>query len=75
VLGPGDVIEIPSFLTDIHHKLSCETFTFTDCQIGLVSPSELVKGIVGIPLREFNEALILTVGRWWEAFGAPFKLS
>jgi CRP-like cAMP-binding protein len=63
VLGPGDVIEIPSLLPDIHHKLSCETFT--DCQIGLISPSELVEGIVGIPLREFNEALNLTVGRWW----------
>ncbi|MGA7869964.1 MAG: Crp/Fnr family transcriptional regulator [Candidatus Binatus sp.] len=63
VLGPGDVIEIPSLLPDIHHKLTCETFT--DCQIGLISPSELVEGIVGIPLREFNEALNLTVGRWW----------
>src|ERR1700730_2946999 len=64
VLGPGDVIEIPSLLPDIHHKLSCETFT--DCQIGLIGPSELVEGIVGIPLREFNEALNLTVGRWWK---------
>jgi len=64
VLGPGDVIEIPSLLPDIHHKLSCETVT--DCQIGLISPSELVEGIVGIPLREFNEALNLTVGRWWK---------
>src|ERR1700690_635972 len=27
VLGPGDVIEIPSLLPDIHHKLSCEAFT------------------------------------------------
>jgi CRP/FNR family cyclic AMP-dependent transcriptional regulator len=63
VLGPGDVIEIPSLLPDIRHKLSCETFT--DCQIGLIKPSELVEGIVGIPFREFNEALNLTVGRWW----------
>jgi len=63
VLGPGDVIEIPSLLPDIHHKLTCETFT--DCQIGLISPTALVEGIVGIPFREFNEALNLTVGRWW----------
>jgi len=63
VLGPGDVIEIPSLLPDIHHKLSCESFT--DCQIGLISPTALVEGIVGIPFREFNEALNLTVGRWW----------
>jgi CRP-like cAMP-binding protein len=64
VLGPGDVIEIPSLLPDIHHRLSFEAFT--DCQIGLVSPSELVEGILGIPLREFNEALSLTIGRWWK---------
>jgi len=64
ILGPGDVIEIPSLLPDIHHKLSLEAFT--NCQIGLVSPSELVEGIVGIPLREFNEALSLTIGRWWK---------
>jgi len=64
VLGPGDVMEIPSLLPDIHHQLSCEAFT--DCQIGLISPSGLVEGIVGIPLREFNQALNLTVGRWWK---------
>jgi CRP-like cAMP-binding protein len=64
VLGPGDVMEIPSLLPDIHHRLSCEAFT--DCQVGQISPSELVEGIVGIPFREFNEALSLTVGRWWE---------
>ena len=64
VLGPGDVIEIPSLLPDIHYSLSCEAFT--NCQIGLISPIELVEGVVGIPLREFNEALNLTVGRWWK---------
>ena len=57
-------MEIPSLLPDIHHQLSCEAFT--DCQIGLISPSGLVEGIVGIPLREFNQALNLTVGRWWK---------
>jgi CRP-like cAMP-binding protein len=63
VLGPGDVIQIPSLLPDIRHSLTCETFT--DCQIGLIGPTPLVEGIVGIPFREFNEALNLTVGRWW----------
>ncbi|MFZ2064320.1 MAG: Crp/Fnr family transcriptional regulator [Candidatus Binatus sp.] len=63
VLGPGDVIEIPSLLPDIHHSLRCEAFT--NCQIGLISPSKLVEGVIGIPFREFNEALSLTVGRWW----------
>jgi CRP/FNR family transcriptional regulator, cyclic AMP receptor protein len=63
VLGPGDVIQIPSLLPDIHHKLSCETFT--DCKIGLITPTAMVEGIVGIPFSEFSEALNLTVGRWW----------
>jgi CRP/FNR family cyclic AMP-dependent transcriptional regulator len=63
VLGPGDVIEIPSLLPDIHHKLTCEAFK--DCQIGLIDPTALVEGVVGIPFRDFNEALNLTVGRWW----------
>src|SRR5271154_6509180 len=63
VLGPGDVIEIPSLLPDIHHKLTCEAFT--DCQIGLISPTALVEGVVDIPFRDFSEALNFTVGRWW----------
>lgn len=63
VLGPGDVIEIPSLLPDIHHSLRCEAFT--NCRIGLISPSKLVEGVVGISLRDFSEALNLTVGRWW----------
>src|SRR5277367_1436592 len=63
VLGPGDVIQIPSLLPDIHHKLTCEAFT--DCQIGLISPTALVEGVVDIPFRDFSEALNLTVGRWW----------
>ncbi|MGH7814545.1 MAG: helix-turn-helix domain-containing protein [Candidatus Binataceae bacterium] len=54
---------IPSLLPDIHHKLACEAFT--NCQMGLISPHKLVEGVVGIPFREFNEALNLTVGRWW----------
>jgi len=28
-------------------------------------PTALVEGVVGIPFREFSEALNLTVGRWW----------
>ncbi len=63
VLGPGDVIQIPSLLPDIRHNLTCEAFR--DCQIGLISPTALVEGIVGIPFREFSVALNLTVGRWW----------
>lgn len=63
VLGPGDVIELPSLLPDTHHSLRCEAFT--NCRIGSISPNKLVEGVVGIPVREFNEALNLRVGRWW----------
>lgn len=63
VLGPGDVIQIPLLLPDTRHKLTCEAFK--DCQIGLINPTALVEGVVGIPFREFSEALNLTVGRWW----------
>ena len=63
VLGPGDVIQIPSLLPDIRHRLTCEAFS--DCRIGLIGPTSLVESVVGIPFREFNEALNLTVGRWW----------
>src|ERR1700722_4790386 len=59
VLGPGDVIQIPSLLPDNHHKLTCESFN--DCQIGLINPTALVEGVVGIGFREFSEALNLTV--------------
>lgn len=31
----------------------------------MISPRELAEGIVGIPLREFNEAVSLMIGRWW----------
>lgn len=63
VLGPGDVIELPSLLPDTHYSLRCEAFT--NCRIGSIGLNNLVEGVVGIPLREFNEALNLTVGRWW----------
>lgn len=63
VLGPGDVIQIPVLLPDIRHKLTCEAFK--DCQIGLINPTALVEGVVGIPFLEFSEARNLTVGRWW----------
>lgn len=63
VLGPGDMIEIPSLLPDTHHHVTCEAFT--DCEVGLFNPRELIEGVVGISSRDFKEALNLTVERWW----------
>lgn len=63
VLGPGDIIEIPSLLPDTHHHVTCEAFT--DCEVGLFNPRELIEDVVGVSFRDFNEALNLTVERWW----------
>jgi CRP-like cAMP-binding protein len=63
VLGPGDVVGIPSLLPDVRHHLRCEAFT--DCKLGLIEVKELVAGVVGLPFGDFGVALRLTVGRWW----------
>jgi len=64
VLGPGDVAGIPSLLPDVRHNIRCEAFT--DCQLGLISPKELVEDIVGLPFGDFGVAIRLTLGRWWQ---------
>src|SRR6266851_1895528 len=62
VLGPGDVVGIPSLLPDVRHQLRCEAFT--DCRLGLLGVKELVEGVVGLPFGDFGVALRLTMGRW-----------
>jgi CRP/FNR family transcriptional regulator len=62
VLGPGDVICIPSLLPDLRHSLECEAFT--ECEIGVLSAEALVE-TVGLQYGEFLLALKLTMGRWW----------
>jgi len=64
VLGPGDVAGIPSLLPDVRHNIRFEAFT--DCQLGLISPKELVEDIVGLPFGDFGVAIRLTLGRWWQ---------
>lgn len=64
VLGPGDVTGIPSLLPDVRHHIRCEAFT--DCQLGLISPKELVEDIVGLPFGDFGLAARLILGRWWQ---------
>lgn len=62
MLGPGDVICIPSLLPDLRHSLECEAFT--ECEIGVLSAEALVE-TVGLQYAEFLLALKLTMGRWW----------
>jgi CRP/FNR family cyclic AMP-dependent transcriptional regulator len=62
VLGPGDVVCIPTLLPDLRHSLECEAFT--ECQIGVLSAQALVE-TVGLEYHRFLLALRLTMGRWW----------
>jgi CRP/FNR family transcriptional regulator len=62
VLGPGDVLCIPSLLPDLRHSLECEAFI--ECEIGVLSAQALVES-VGLPYDGFFLALKLTMGRWW----------
>jgi CRP/FNR family cyclic AMP-dependent transcriptional regulator len=62
VLGPGDVVCIPTLLPDLRHSLECEAFT--ECRIGVLSAQTLVE-TVGLRYDQFRLALRLTMGRWW----------
>jgi CRP-like cAMP-binding protein len=62
VLGPGDVVCIPTLLPDLRHSLECEAFI--ECEIGVLSAQALVE-IVGLEYARFFLALKLTMGRWW----------
>jgi CRP/FNR family transcriptional regulator, cyclic AMP receptor protein len=62
VLGPGNVICIPTLLPDVRHSLECEAFT--ECQVGVLSAQALVE-TVGLQYNQFLIALRLTMGRWW----------
>jgi CRP-like cAMP-binding protein len=62
VLGPGDVVCIPTLLPDLRHSLECEAFT--ECRIGVLSAQDLVE-VVGLRYDRFLLALRLTMGRWW----------
>jgi CRP-like cAMP-binding protein len=62
VLGPGDVVCIPTLLPDLRHSLECEAFT--ECQIGVLSAQALVE-TAGLEYNQFLLALKLTMGRWW----------
>jgi len=62
VLGPGDVVCIPTLLPDMRHSLECDAFT--ECEIGVLSAQALVE-TTGLEYVRFLLALKLTMGRWW----------
>jgi CRP/FNR family transcriptional regulator, cyclic AMP receptor protein len=62
VLGPGDVVCIPTLLPDVRHSLECEAFT--ECEIGVLGAQALVE-TAGLEYASFFLALKLTMGRWW----------
>ena len=43
VLGPGDVVCIPTLLPDVRYSLECEAFT--ECEIGVLSAEALVETV------------------------------
>jgi len=62
VLGPGDVVCIPTLLPDLRRSLECEAFP--ECEVGVLSAQALVE-ITGLQYDRFLLALRLTMGRWW----------
>ena len=64
VLGPGDVVGIPSLLPYVRSDLRFHAFT--DCQVGVLTTKKLVEDVVGLPFGHFSDALGLTCGRWWQ---------
>src|SRR5208283_5395656 len=64
VLGPGDVIGVPSMLQDPRSNLHCEAFT--TCELGLIFTRTLVEKIMKIPFDDFRVALDLALGVWWK---------
>jgi CRP-like cAMP-binding protein len=64
VLGPGDIVAIPSLLP--YGRSDLRFMAFSDCQMGLLSPRMLVQDVVGLPFGHFRQALGLTSGRWWQ---------
>jgi hypothetical protein len=48
--GPAMLQVFPPLLPDVRHNIRCQAFT--DCQLGLISPKELVEDIVGLPFGD-----------------------
>jgi CRP-like cAMP-binding protein len=62
LLGPGDVVCIPTLLPDRRHSLQCEAFT--ECEVGVLSAQTMIETL-GLRHDRFLLALKLTMGRWW----------
>jgi CRP-like cAMP-binding protein len=64
VLGPGDIVGIPSLLPYARQNVCCEAFT--SCEVGKIPLKSLVEEVVGVRFDHFKHALRLTSGRWWQ---------
>lgn len=64
VLGPGDIVGIPSLLPYARQNVCCEAFTA--CEVGKIALKRLVEEVIGLPFDHFKHALRLTSGRWWQ---------
>jgi CRP/FNR family cyclic AMP-dependent transcriptional regulator len=64
VLGPGDVVGVPSMLQDRRSNLRCDAFT--NCELGLIFTRSLVETVMKIPFDDFRVASELTLGVWWK---------
>jgi CRP-like cAMP-binding protein len=64
VLGPGDILGIPSLLPYARRNVRCEAFTA--CEVGKIALKKLVQEVIGVRFDHFNHALRLTSERWWQ---------
>lgn len=64
VLGPGDIVGLPSLMPYARQDVRCEAFTA--CQVGKIALKRLVEEVIGLPFDHFKHALRLTSGRWWQ---------
>ena len=63
LVGPGEVFGVSSLLPNATRPFRCDAFS--DCIVGVGSPSTLVEVMLGVPLERFSRTLEVTVGRWW----------
>jgi len=63
LVGPGEVFGVSSLLPNATRPFRCDAFS--DCIVGVGSPSTLVEVMLGVPLERFSRMLEVTVGRWW----------
>lgn len=63
LVGPGEIFGVSSLLPDSKRPFRCDAFS--DCVVGLASPTLFVDVALGVPLEHLSRVLGVTVGRWW----------